>query len=335
MFGDGFLCFVRQICDITWNMVCVQSYLEVCWAKVCHKSRYVTYKCGRARMSFLSWSRTLRRRRFVKTGVWILIIVVIKIRIQYSGVLGFHAAWIGGCRRLGTICRIFRGPICCSKTSVTTNLRCVTSQKSEDLICIVAEAWNRARMQYFGSLVFVLGKFHILSWCSSELPDGCWNSTFKWRSAAATPVALFRLTLYKDLNKIRSKYFHLLRCDAVCLVEVFQRFIGTCWWWWQQVSLRWRNISTDLHDVTSQKTASLRIYQLTISQQALVLLTLCRGGCRIWKLSVPSEYLFLNQRQLLPSDTSLVLWTAHSMNKLLFSEHGLEWLLASIKAKIL
>jgi hypothetical protein len=89
MFGDGFLCFVRQICHITWSMVCVQSYLEVRWAKVYHIARYVTYKCGRVPMSVLSWSRTLRRRRFVKTGVWILIIVVMKIRIQYSGVPGF------------------------------------------------------------------------------------------------------------------------------------------------------------------------------------------------------------------------------------------------------
>ena len=155
-------------------------------------------------------------------------IVVIKIRIRCFGVLGFYAAWIRGYGRLETICLTFRGPIRCSETSVTINLRCVTSQKSEDLIYIVAEARSSARMRYFGGPVFVFGKFHILSWCSLELPDGCWNSTFKWRSAASAPIAVFRLTLCKDLNKIRSKYFHLLRCDAVCLVEIFQRFVGTC-----------------------------------------------------------------------------------------------------------
>ena len=186
----------------------------------------------------------------------------------------------------------FRGSICCSEASVATNLRCVTSQKSEDLVYIVAEAWNRARMQYFGGPVFVFGKFHIL-WCSSELPGGCWNSTFKWRSAETVPMALnsfvFRLTLYKDLNKIRSKYFHLLRCDAVCLVEIFQPFIGTCWhrswWWWLQISLRWRNISTELHGVTSQKTASLQICLLTISQKVLVFLTLCQSGLQDLKIA--------------------------------------------------
>ena len=176
---------------------------------------------------------------------------------------------------------IFWGPIC-SETSVTTNLRCVTSRKSEDLVYIVAEAWNRARMQYFGGPVFVFWKFHTLSWCYLELPDGCWNNTFKCRSAESAPLSLnscvVLLTLYKDLNKVMRKYFHLLRRDAVCLVEVFQRSIGTCWhrswWWWQQVSLRWRNISTELHGVTSQKTASPQICLLTISQQVLVLLTL-------------------------------------------------------------
>jgi len=181
-------------------------------------------------MSFLSRSRTLRRCWFVTTGVWVLIIVVIKIRIQYFGVLGFYAAWIGGYRHLGTTCLIVRGPIFRSETSVTTSLRCVTSQKSEDLIYIEAEAWKSARMQYFGGPVFVFGKFHILSWYSSELPDGCWNCTFKWRSAASPPIALksfvLLLTLYKGLNKIRSKYFHILRCDAVCLVEIFHRFMG-------------------------------------------------------------------------------------------------------------
>jgi PHD/YefM family antitoxin component YafN of YafNO toxin-antitoxin module len=34
------------------------------------------------------------------------------------------------------------GPLGCSETSVTTDLRCVTSQKSEDLIYVAAEAWN-------------------------------------------------------------------------------------------------------------------------------------------------------------------------------------------------
>ena len=151
---------------------------KVIWKSV--KQRFVTKRAmwrinvEQHFMSFLSWSRTLRRCWFVKTGVWILIIVVIKIRIQYFGVLGFYAAWIGGYRRLGTTCLIFRGPICCSETSTTTNRRCVTSQKSEDLIYIVAEAWNRGP-------VFVFAKSNILSWCSSELPDGCWNSAFKWR----------------------------------------------------------------------------------------------------------------------------------------------------------
>jgi len=34
------------------------------------------------------------------------------------------------------------GPVGCSETSVTTNLRCVIFQKSENLIYSTAEAWN-------------------------------------------------------------------------------------------------------------------------------------------------------------------------------------------------
>jgi len=36
------------------------------------------------------------------------------------------------------------GPIGCTETSVTASLRCVTSEKSEDIICTAAEAWNHA-----------------------------------------------------------------------------------------------------------------------------------------------------------------------------------------------
>jgi hypothetical protein len=67
-------------------------------------------------------------------------------------------------------------------------------------------------MQYYGGPVFVFGKFHVF-WCSSEHPGGCWNSTFKWRSAESAPIALnsfvFRLTLYKDLNKNKEYIFPL------------------------------------------------------------------------------------------------------------------------------
>jgi hypothetical protein len=41
------------------------------------------------------------------------------------------------------------GPIGCSETSVTVNLRCVTSQKNEDLNYIAAAAWNNARIRLF------------------------------------------------------------------------------------------------------------------------------------------------------------------------------------------
>jgi hypothetical protein len=175
-------------------------------------------------------------------------------------------------------------------------------------------------MKYFGGPVFVFGKFHILSWCSSELHDGCWNSRFKWRSSAPAPIALFRLTRYKDLNKIRSKYFHLLRCDAVCLVEIFQRFIETCWhrswWWWQQVSLRWWNISTEIHGVTSQKTASLHIYLLTISQQVLVLLTLWKGELQDLKIARAIWIFVFEPKETTAKCYRLVSWTAHNRNKL-------------------
>ena len=36
------------------------------------------------------------------------------------------------------------GPIGCLETSVNTNLRCITSQRSEYLIYTAAEAWNYA-----------------------------------------------------------------------------------------------------------------------------------------------------------------------------------------------
>jgi hypothetical protein len=48
MFGGGFLCFVRHIRYITWNMVRVKSSLEVCWGKVHHEARYLTCKCRTA-----------------------------------------------------------------------------------------------------------------------------------------------------------------------------------------------------------------------------------------------------------------------------------------------
>jgi len=41
------------------------------------------------------------------------------------------------------------GPIGCTETSVTTNLRCVTSQKSEDIIYTAAEAWNYTLFNWF------------------------------------------------------------------------------------------------------------------------------------------------------------------------------------------
>jgi len=37
------------------------------------------------------------------------------------------------------------GPICCSETSVTTNPRCVTSQKTEYYMYTMVEAWNHAK----------------------------------------------------------------------------------------------------------------------------------------------------------------------------------------------
>lgn len=52
MYGVGFICFLRQMCYITWNVVCVKSYLEVCWVKVYHEVRCVTYKCGTALYDF-------------------------------------------------------------------------------------------------------------------------------------------------------------------------------------------------------------------------------------------------------------------------------------------
>ena len=44
------------------------------------------------------------------------------------------------------------GPMGCLETSVTTNLRCVTSQKSEDIIYFAAEAWSHAGSYSVGSV---------------------------------------------------------------------------------------------------------------------------------------------------------------------------------------
>ena len=44
------------------------------------------------------------------------------------------------------------GPVGCPETSVTTNLRCVTSQKSEDHIYTAKEAWNHERDVTFCAL---------------------------------------------------------------------------------------------------------------------------------------------------------------------------------------
>jgi len=48
-------------------------------------------------------------------------------------------------------------------TSVTTNLSCVTSQKSEDLIYTAAEAWNQGNKDY----CLWVSKYCLLRSCDS------------------------------------------------------------------------------------------------------------------------------------------------------------------------
>ena len=51
----------------------------------------------------------------------------------------------------------------CTETSVTTNLSCVTSHKSEDLIYTAAEAWNQGNKDY----CLWVSKYCLLCRCDS------------------------------------------------------------------------------------------------------------------------------------------------------------------------
>jgi hypothetical protein len=51
------------------------------------------------------------------------------------------------------------GPLLCPETSVTTNLRYITSQKSKDLICSASETWNDGNGQFFCEIQLVLPRF--------------------------------------------------------------------------------------------------------------------------------------------------------------------------------
>jgi len=46
------------------------------------------------------------------------------------------------------------GPISCPETSVTTNQRCVTFQKSESLIYTGVEAWTHAHTNIWNVFLF-------------------------------------------------------------------------------------------------------------------------------------------------------------------------------------
>ena len=72
------------------------------------------------------------------------------------GLLGCYAAQLGRFyRRFGALengtgrsetLTLKMGPTACPETSVTVTLRCVTSQKSEYLICTATEACNNAKV---------------------------------------------------------------------------------------------------------------------------------------------------------------------------------------------
>ena len=53
------------------------------------------------------------------------------------------------------------GDMGCPETSVTTDLRCVTSHKDEELITIVVEAWNHAILPIlaYNIIAFYVKKF--------------------------------------------------------------------------------------------------------------------------------------------------------------------------------
>ena len=158
------------------------------------RMRCVTYKCGTAFYDFFfcHGEERLEGADSLKREYWYWNCGYKnknKVDHRCSGILRSVDWWLVTVVSGQPVCLIFRGPIRCSETSVTTNLRCVTPQKSEDIIYIVAETWNRARMQYFGGSIFIFGIFHFLSWGSSELPDGYWNSAFKLRSVGSVSIA--------------------------------------------------------------------------------------------------------------------------------------------------
>jgi hypothetical protein len=65
------------------------------------------------------------------------------LRNEIVVLLGCYAALIGSSDISGQpVCPLKMWPVVCPETSVTTSRRCVTFQKSEDLIYIVAQAWK-------------------------------------------------------------------------------------------------------------------------------------------------------------------------------------------------
>jgi hypothetical protein len=60
------------------------------------------------------------------------------------------------------------GPIGCPQTSVTSNLHCVTSQKSEDLVYTAAEDWNHVREKFHGYVFDLLNGYWNHYWVVPE-----------------------------------------------------------------------------------------------------------------------------------------------------------------------
>jgi hypothetical protein len=104
-----------------------------------HCSEAVKRPCKEHWYHYGFYSTMLAVSKYAKSRIYFAVILVkifsLSRDVSQRKLVGFY--------RLSPI-RIFLD--CCSETLITTNLRWITSQKSEDLVYTAAEVWNRAKL---------------------------------------------------------------------------------------------------------------------------------------------------------------------------------------------